>query len=141
MTLYFKALLVLAIMPFIAKILWLGLVGALMVTGVELPPTMHIEVDYFSMASFLFALAGLVVAILSDFITYLMGGPFFAAPIYRFNYLVATDPNEQSWSNTIHGNRHHRIIALEKGISPCGLVAFAFYAGKHQIQWMKADTK
>jgi hypothetical protein len=53
------------------------------------------------------------------------------------NYSKATTPNEPYWSNTIHGNRHLRILSIEKVFSEDGLVIFTLYAGSHQINFMK----
>ena len=62
-----------------------------------------------------------------------------------FGYLVShsktEDPKEKFWSNTIHGNRHHRIFSLEKVVSSDGIEAFVLYTGKHQIQWAKLSQK
>jgi len=56
---------------------------------------------------------------------------------YLIEHLEADDPNEPYWSNTNHGNRHHRIVSFEKVIAPDGLVAHALFFGKHQIRWAK----
>jgi uncharacterized membrane protein len=56
---------------------------------------------------------------------------------YLFEHLIADDPNEPYWSNTNHGNRHHRIFSIEKVVAQDGLVAFVISAGKHQFRWAK----
>ena len=56
---------------------------------------------------------------------------------YLIQHIKATDPNEPLWSNTCHGNRHQRIVSLERVIAKDGLVAFALYVGQHQIRWAK----
>lgn len=56
---------------------------------------------------------------------------------YVIERLTATDPNEPCWSNTLHGNRHHRIVSLEKVVSHDNLVAYALYLGRYQFRWAK----
>ena len=58
-----------------------------------------------------------------------------------FLYEAAKESSEPYWSNTIKGNRHHRIMSLEKVVSCDGIVAFVVYAGKHRIQWSKLAPK
>lgn len=60
---------------------------------------------------------------------------------YIVEHLKASDPNELCWSNTNHGNRHHRIFSLEKVVASDGLIAFALFVGKHQIRWAKLAQK
>lgn len=56
---------------------------------------------------------------------------------YVFERLVTTDPAEPYWSNTCHGNRHHRLFSLEKVVSQDGLVAFSLSCGRYQLRWAK----
>lgn len=53
---------------------------------------------------------------------------------YIVEHLKATVPNEPCWSNTNHGNRHHRVFSLEKVVAPNALITFALFIGKHQIR-------
>jgi hypothetical protein len=56
---------------------------------------------------------------------------------YLIQHIIADNPNEPCWSNTNHGNRHHRIFSLEKVVAYDGLIAHALFVGKHQIRWAK----
>ena len=56
---------------------------------------------------------------------------------YIIQHLVADNPDELCWSNTLHNNRHHRIFSLEKVVAPDGLITHVLFVGKHQIRWAK----
>lgn len=55
----------------------------------------------------------------------------------KFRLSKATTPHEMRWCNTIHGNRHQRIISLEKVIGYDGLVAYVFTFLAYQLSVMK----
>ena len=50
---------------------------------------------------------------------------------YSLGYLTADNPKEPYWVNTIHGNKHYRLLSLELGVSPDGLKVLVLYIGKH----------
>jgi len=57
---------------------------------------------------------------------------------YFIKVKKATSPDEAKlWCNTIDGNRHQRIVALERVISHDGITGYMLCLGKYQWQWAK----
>lgn len=136
MTVYFKAFLILVPFPFYCYPLYALLSVAANTMGFN-NKLIEFDVSYLMAISFLFACASFLVGVVSGFIDYLKGGRFLEKSPYVVQHVVADDPNEKCWSNTIHGNRHHRVFSFEKVVSHDGLLAYALYFGKYQLRWGK----
>ncbi len=58
---------------------------------------------------------------------------------YKLQRLVADNPEEPFWVNTIKGNKHYRLFSLEYAVSPDGLSVLVLYVGKYLFSIGKVE--